>query len=96
MKNYENIYILKGSLTEEKAKEEIGKIKEYYKEVKTFEKNNDVNGFMGLKKLAYEVKGEKTGYYYITYFEGTENEVAKIENQLRLNENIIKFITVVF
>lgn len=96
MNNYENIYILKGSLTEEKAKEEMEKIKEYFKNVKTFEKNNDINGFIGLKKLAYEVKGEKTGYYYITYFKGTRGEVAKIEYQLRLNDNVIKFLTVSF
>lgn len=96
MKNYENIYILKGSLTEEQAKKEIEEIKQYFESVKTFKKENDVNGFLGKKKLAYEVKGEIAGYYYITYFEGTENNVEKIENQLRLNDNIIKFITVRF
>lgn len=96
MKNYENIYILKGSLTEEQAKKEIEEIKQYFENVKTFEKKNDVNGFLGKKNLAYEIKGEKQGYYFITYFEGTESKVEKIENQLRLNDNVIKFITVRF
>lgn len=96
MKNYENIYILKGSLTEEQAKREIKEITKYFKGVKTFEKENDVNGFLGKKNLAYEIKGEKQGYYFITYFEGTENKVEKIENQLRSNSNVIKSITIRF
>lgn len=94
MKNYENIYILKGSLTEEQAKKEIKEIAKYFENVKTFEKENDVNGFLGKKKLAYEIKGEITGYYFLTHFEGTEDKVEKIENQLRLNDNVIKFITI--
>lgn len=96
MKNYENVYILKGSLTEEQAKNEIEKITKYFKDVKTFNKENDINGYIGLKRLAYEVKGEKTGHYYITHFEGTEKEVAEIERNLRINDNVIKFITVSF
>ncbi|MCI9245565.1 MAG: 30S ribosomal protein S6 [Clostridia bacterium] len=96
MKNYENIYILKGSLTEEQAKKEIEEITKYFESVKTLKKENDVNGFLGKKKLAYEIKSEITGYYYMTYFEGTESKVEKIENQLRLNDNVIKFITIRF
>lgn len=96
MKNYENIYILRGSLTEEQAKNEIDKITKYFKNVKIFEEKNDVNGFLGKKNLAYKVKDELTGYYYITHFEGTETEVEKIENQLRFNDNVLKFITVRF
>lgn len=94
MKNFENIYILKGSLTEEQAKKEIKNIKQYFKDVEIFEKQNDVNGYLGLKRLAYTVKGEKTGYYNVTYFTGTDREVTEIEKQLRLNENVIKFITI--
>lgn len=96
MKNYENIYILKGSLAEEQAKNEIEEITKYFKNVKMYEDKNDVNGFLGLKKLAYEVKGEKTGYYYLTHFKGTESEVEEIERQLRINDNVIKFITIRF
>lgn len=102
MKNYENVYILKGSLTEEQAKNEIEEIKKYFKNVKLYKDssdilnlfNNAISGYQGKKNLAYEVKGEKQGYYFITYFEGTENKVKKIENQLKLNDNVLKFITI--
>lgn len=94
MKNYENVYILRGSLTEEQAKNEIEEIKQYYKNVKVYKNNDNIDGYQGKKNLAYEIKGEKQGYYFITYFEGTENKVEKIENQLRLNDNVLKFITI--
>lgn len=94
MEEFENIYILKGSLTGEQAKEEIEKISKYFKDAEIFEKKNDTNGYLGIKNLAYTIRGEKTGYYYITHFRGTENKIAEIEKQLRLNDNVIKFITV--
>lgn len=96
MKKFENVYILKGSLTEEQAKNEIKEIKKYFVNVKTFKNEESLNGYQGKKNLAYETKGEKTGYYNITYFEGTEQEVAEIEKNLRINDNVIKFITVGF
>ena len=97
MKEFENIYILKGSLTEEQAKKEIENIKQYFENVKISKNKANINGqlgYLGLKHLAYEIRGEKTGHYYITHFEGTENKIAEIEKQLRLNENVIKFITI--
>ena len=94
MKNFENIYILKGSLSEQQAIKEIENIKQYFENVEIFEKQNDENGCLGLKPLAYTIKGEQTGYYNVTYFTGTDREVAEIEKQLRLNENVIKFITI--
>lgn len=94
MKNFENIYILKGSLSEQQAIKEIENIKQYFENVEMSEKQNDENGYLGLKRLAYTIKGEQTGYYNVTYFTGTDREVAEIEKQLRLNENVIKFITI--
>ena len=94
MKNFENVCILKGSLSEEQAIKEIENIKQYFENVEIFEKQNDENGYLGLKHLAYTNKGEQTGYYNVTYFTGTDREVTEIEKQLRLNENVIKFITI--
>ena len=94
MNKYENVYILKGSLSEKQAKKEIEEITKYFDKVKIFENKGVLNGYQGLKKLAYTVKGETTGYYYITSFEGTDKQVTEIENNLRLNDNMLKFITI--
>lgn len=51
---------------------------------------------IGLKKLAYEIKGEKQGYYYFIEFETLSDEVDKI-NRIKIKINticeIIKFQT---
>lgn len=97
MKNFENIYILKGSLSEQQAIKEIENIKQYFKDVKVSNNNGNINGqveYLGLKRLAYAIKGETSGYFYMTHFKGTDNKVLEIERQLRLNENVIKFITI--
>lgn len=92
--NYNNVYILKGSLTEEQALKETEIIKGYFKGAEIYEDKEDLNGYVGRKKLAYNIKKEEYGYYYITYFKSTREEVIKIEEKLKANENVMKFITV--
>lgn len=92
MKKIENIYILKGSMAESEALKEIERIKEYFEGTTIL--NDEFGGFQGLKKLSYEIKGEKTGYFYITNFIATEQDILNIERKLRINDNIIKFITI--
>lgn len=95
MKKYENVYILKGSLTEEQAKKEIEEITKYFDKVRIFKDKNALIGFKAIKQhLAYSIRGEQTGYYYATSFEGTDKQVEDIENNLRLNDNVLKFITI--
>lgn len=94
MNIFDNVYILKGSLTEKQAKKEIEEIQSYFKDVKILKNKDNMYGYLGLKQLAYKIRGEQKGYYYVTHFEGTESKVANIEKQLRLNDNVIKFITI--
>lgn len=94
LKNFENIYILKGSMPEEEAKKEMEEIKKYFENVTIYKKENGKNGFWGLKNLAYEIKKEKTGYYYTTHFKATNEKVENINKKLFDNENVLKYITI--
>ena len=94
MNIFDNVYILKGSLTEEQAKNEIERIKQYFKNVEIIKNDNNMYGYLGLKKLAYKIRGEQTGHYYVTHFEGTDRNATEIEKKLLLNDNVIKFITI--
>ncbi len=91
---YENCYILKGSLTEEQALKEIEIIKEYFKGAEIYEDKEDLNGYRGRKKLAYRIKDEEYGYYYLTHFKSTFQKATKIEEKLKANENVMKFLTI--
>lgn len=92
--SYDNVYILRGNLTEEQAKKEMESIKKYFKNVEIYDKEDDRNGYLGLKKLAYTIRGNEYGHYYLTHFRAKAEEIQEIEMKLRLNDDVIKFITV--
>lgn len=56
--------------------------------------------YYGIKTLAYEIKGQKQGYYIILKFKITSNTqniqniISNIERQSRLDDNILKFIVI--
>lgn len=87
--NYEMIQILKGTFTEEEYKKAFNSIKDYLSkyEIKEIEE-------LGKKKLAYEVRKNKEGYYIIFIIKASKDEVLEIERYCRTNENILKFIVV--
>lgn len=49
---------------------------------------------MGERKLAYEIKENRTGYYVVFTWKGTPENVADLERQFRINDNVLKFITI--
>ena len=64
--------------------------------VQSFSKTKKVKlNDIGIKNLAYEIKGCKTGYYLQMIWQGTCENVAEIEKLFRTDDNVIKFITVI-
>lgn len=50
---------------------------------------------IGIRNLAYEMRGTKTGHYIKTEFYAKNNaKVFKLEKYFRINDDILKFITV--
>ena len=91
-KNYDLILIIKGSMKENEALEEYEKILENFKYLTKY--NIKGAGFKGKKTLAYNIKEETTGYFYEIIYSTTEERTANIVRNLRINDNIIKFINV--
>jgi len=48
---------------------------------------------LGIKKLAYPIKNHQEGYYAIFTWRGTANQVIEFERNLRINDSVIKFMT---
>jgi small subunit ribosomal protein S6 len=48
----------------------------------------------GSKTLAYEIKKKNKGYYLIFYLKGEEALVADMERNLRLMEEVLRYLTV--
>lgn|SRR5574344_2679918 len=81
MKNYEIMYIVKPTLSEEEIK----------KVCKDFETTLKTNGAkvldfteMGQRELAYEIKDFKSGYYFVTTIEANDDKAIKEFNRLAL------------
>lgn len=49
---------------------------------------------IGRKKLAYEINRKKEGYYVLLETEGSGKEIAEIERRFRVNDAVIRYITV--
>lgn len=91
MNKYESVIIIKPNLSEEEKNNEINKYKEMYEKFS----NEDVNvENLGKKRLAYEVRGNKEGDYTIFNFYANSEDIAEVERSMRIDDNVIKFITV--
>ena len=49
---------------------------------------------LGKRKLAYEVKKNKEGYYVVFHFEAQPTLIAELERNYRITDDVIKFIVI--
>lgn len=52
------------------------------------------NEYWGLKTLAYRIKKNRKGHYVLMNLDAPHAAVAEMERQARLNEDILRFMTV--
>lgn len=88
MGNYELLYIVHPDL-EASIDKITGKVKDAIEGRKgkiTYEEN------WGKRKLAYEIRKSEVGIYVLWYFEAPADAIAKIERDIRLTEEIIRYM----
>ncbi len=90
MNKYESVIIINPSLEEEGLKSLIQRFTDL---INTDGKVESVEE-MGKKKLAYEVKKNKEGYYILFNFEAKPELIAELERNYRITDEVIKFIVV--
>ena len=91
MNHYETIYIVNPTLDDEALKEAIDKFSDLIKKLKgSIVKVNE----WGKRKLAYEVKRFDKGYYIVLEFCALPKIVTELERNLKLDDRILKYITV--
>lgn len=49
---------------------------------------------MGRRKLAYPIKKKTEGHYTLFEIEGSGQEIAELERRMRVNDTIMRYITV--
>ncbi len=91
MRRYETIFILRPSQSED----EINTIIENTKKVILDEKGAIIGlSRWGLKKLAYTIKKEIQGQYVFCDFAGTPAAVAEIERKFRIDDAVLRYLTI--
>ena len=90
MNKYESVVIVNPNLEEESIKNLINKFSDL---INTDGKVASVEE-MGKKKLAYEIKKYKEGFYLVFKFEAKPELIAELERNYRITDEVIKFLVV--
>ncbi len=91
MRRYETICILRPSAGEEEINRVIGSTTQIIlgDQGSVIELNR-----WGIKKLAYLIKKEGLGYYVFCDFAGTPEAVSEIERKFRIDDLVLKYMTI--
>ena len=90
MNKYESVIIINPSVEEQGVKDLITTYTDLINKNGKVEKVDE----LGKRKLAYEVKKNKEGYYVVFTFEAKPDSIAELERNYRITDEIIKFIVV--
>ena len=90
MNKYESVIIINPSVEEEGMKTLIQKFTDLINNEGKVESVDE----LGKKRLAYEIKKNKEGYYVIINFEAKPELIAELERNYRIEDSVMKFISV--
>ena len=91
MKRYEVVVIVKSDLIEEDVIALIDRCQAIITDRKGVIAKVDK---WGKRRLAYEINKQKDGYYFLIDFAGDGPIVAELERNLKIDDRILKFMTV--
>src|SRR5688500_10011863 len=89
-RQYEVVFIVDPT-----ADEEVAKLTEAFSQIIT-----DQGGVvtkaetMGKRQLAYEINHHKDGTFVLLEIEGSGREIAELERRMRVNDRILRYLTV--
>ena len=91
MTKYEIMFIVKATLEEDKIKKVADELQNLINN-----KPSKVIEFkeMGRKKLAYAIKKEVSGYYYVMTVEATHETIKEFDRKVLINENILRHLII--
>ena len=93
VKNYDTTFIVNGDLGQKEREALILQVRD-----SLVKKGASVNRIVrwGMRTLAYEIKKKSRGYYVIYYFCAEPGIIKDFERELKLNENILRYMTILF
>jgi small subunit ribosomal protein S6 len=87
---YEGMFIANAALSEDARKKFLEKLHSGITS-KGGEIKSEID--LGRKKLAYQIRKHREGYYYLIYFTAPAAEIKEMWKDYHLNEDLIRFMT---
>lgn len=88
---YEMMFILRPDLTQEQVNKQLHKYRDLLKQNGAEKVAMDV---WGKRRLAYQIDKFNDGIYILTHYTGNGSQVAVIERDMRLSEEVIRYLTI--
>lgn len=91
MKNYEILYIIEGSLSDEDKEKVVLAVKDVVE--KAGGKCEEPDRW-GMRKYSYPINYKTEGYYCLMNFEANDDAPAAITSKLNINRNVVRHMIV--
>ena len=91
MNKYELVVVLDANLEDDARSAAMEKVNGYIERAGGKVEKTDE---WGKKQLAYEIRNAREAFYYILSFEAPETAPALIESDLRIMEQVLRFLIV--
>ena len=91
MRNYENLVIVRPTLTAEEIQQSIQTIEEIITSNGGEIATTDT---MGMRKLAYPIDKNERGHFHVIYYSAEPSVITEIERRFRINEELLRFVTI--
>jgi small subunit ribosomal protein S6 len=90
-RTYEVIFIVDPAAGDE----EVMRLSEGVQKIITDQGGNIVKTeMMGKRQLAYEINHKKDGIYVLLEVEGSGAEIAEVERRMRVNDQVLRYMTI--
>lgn len=91
MDKYEIMFIIKNTIEDEKVKT----VADSLKDLITKQKGNIIEfKEMGKRKLAYPIKKELTGTYFVMNVEASHDAISEFDRKVSINENVLRHLII--
>ena len=91
MNKYQLAVVVNAKIEDDDRVATVEKVKEYITKFGGTITNVDE---WGKKRLAYDIQKMREGFYYFIQFDADENVPADVEKNVRIMENVIRFLCI--
>ena len=89
MRKYEVVIVMRGDLADEDRTSQLDTIQGW---IKASDGNVVKVDHWGRRRLAYQIRNQRDGYYTLILAELPAQAPAEIERNLRISENVLRFL----